>query len=188
MKKLFTLTLVLGLFLTTFNSYAGGNRFGIRGGYQVGNLFVDGDAMENNFNTFYLGVFKEVKLLPLIRIGTGLDYLQNGTFEDSDNKINLHYLSAPLYLKLKVGPVFALAGAAANFKVGEKWTISGSKISGFDSKSFDLPVFAGLGVKFAFLTIEARYYYGTTTINDDAISVTKGAHNEFFQIGLGASI
>lgn len=188
MRRLSTITLILVLLLSAIQSYAGDKKVGIRGGYQVGNLYINGDAMHGNFNTFYVGLFKEVKIIPLLKFGSGLDYYQNGTYKDSDNKINLHYLSVPLYLKVKIGPVFALAGAAANFKVGEKWTFAGNTFTSYKSKTFDLPVFGGVGVKFAFLTIEARYYYGTMTINDNSLSATNGAHNQFLQIGLGVSI
>jgi len=193
MKKLYTILLIIIFIGAQYTAEAGGkNKFGIRAGYQAANLYnSDGLSGYGNINTFYVGFYRDFKFAPLLYLGAGMDYYQNGTVKDSDNKIALHYLSVPLYLKLKVGPFFALAGAGANFKIHEKWTIKGiseTPPSEIKSNGFDLPVFAGVGLKFAFITIEARYYYGTMDVNGEALSGFEGAHNTFLQLGLGLSI
>jgi hypothetical protein len=176
-----------------FNAKAGDKKkFGIRAGYQVGNLYENnGTSLLGNYNTFYVGLFKDVKIAPLLFVSVGLDYYQNGSVKDSDNKIALHYLSIPFDLKLKAGPFFALAGVGANFKIHESWTMQGDSFeppSELKSNGFDLPLFAGIGFKFAIITIEARYFYGTMDVNGNSLSGFEGYHNSFLQLGLGLSI
>jgi hypothetical protein len=193
MKKIFTLSIIILLLGARFNAMAGDKtKFGIRAGYQVGNLYdSQGSSLLGNYNTFYVGLYKDVKLIPLLFVGAGLEYYQNGSVNGSDNKIGLHYLSIPFDVKLKVGPFFALAGVGLNFKVHEKWVMNGDSYdppSELQSNGFDLPLFAGVGMKFAMITIEARYFYGTRDVNGNSLSGFEGYHNSYLQLGLGLSI
>ena len=185
---------IIGLFIflisININSFAG-DKFGIRAGYHASNLYNGSSALYNTHNTFYVGVFKDVKILPLLHFGAGIDYFQGGSIKDNDNDIILHYLSVPVDLKLKLGPFFALAGVAPSFKVHENWTAAGKEISpGSEMKSnaFDLPVFAGIGFKIAIISIEARYYYGTMSVNSNSLSGFDGYNSQYLQLGLAVSI
>ena len=86
-------------------------------------------------------------------------------------------------LKVKLGPVFALGGIAANFKVSEKLVFQDNKFDpGDDDKLhwFDAPVFLGVGVKIFFITIEGRYHWGIVDAGNDY-------YHRYFQLGLGLS-
>jgi hypothetical protein len=183
MKRLFiSLILIASLTITSQSVFAGDDSsFGVRGGYQSSGFFDGGShlAGTSNYKSFYLGIYREKKILLFFRYSTGLEYSQDGAKLLGDNYHRLNYLGLPIYLKAKVGPVFALAGFSPKFKIGEKIDINGvtTKPTGDDkSKFFDLPVFAGAGVNFLMLTIEARYYYSFMKVNN-------GAQNASFQLG-----
>ena len=181
-KLLFLALLIIGVSSNTF----AGNKIGIRAGWQASNLSI---GNFNNLNTFYLGVFREQQIIPFFHFGGGLEYQQSGAEFDAKNLLKMHYISIPLYLKLKLGPIYALGGGAPSFKVGESWEIEDiheeyKKLA--ELSTFDFPVFAGLGINILVLRIEARYYWGTMEIGEG--SVTAGTKNQYFQLGLGLAI
>ena len=183
MKKLSIIILVvLGAVLSTYAQDKKSGKFGIRAGYHSSIIMVDGAQFASTvaLNSFYAGFFKERKLVPMLHFGMGLEYFQNG-FESNliDLQRKLHYVSAPLYLKVKLGPVYATGGTALNFKVAENNNLgdtSGDPLAE-KSKVFDLPLQAGVGVKILMVSLEARYNWGMLEINDI------GAKNQYFQLG-----
>jgi len=157
---------------------------GIRIGYHSPGFYSDGNQFESSLNNFYVGFFRDNKLVPAIHLGTGLEYFQNGWKTDDDNMRQLHTLSIPVHAKFKIGPVFALGGIAANIKVSEKLTTAGSEVELSDdlkASSFDLPLVLGAGVKFLFITVEVRYHWGTMEVVD-------GYKSQYLQIGAGFSL
>ena len=178
--------LIMG-FTLTVSADDGKGKKGIRAGFQTSNIYYNGSSLESNLNSFYVGFFKDTKIFPMLHFGTGLEYSQMGTFEDNDNKFVMHYLSIPLNLKLKIGPFYGLGGVAANFKVGEKWTIQGLEATSITkAKNFDVPVYAGLGFKVLMLQIEARYYWGTIDLYENTPTIDP-YKTQYFQLGVGIS-
>ena len=158
---------------------------GIRAGWHTATLAASGSTPDtvNNLNSFYVGFYRDTKIVPMLHFGSGLEYFQNGMSYTGDGERVLHTLSIPLDLKLKLGPVFALGGVAANFKVSEKVKIGGDYVTPLEadkSNWFDVPVFLGAGVKIFFVTIEARYHWGL-------LEVRNGKHSQYFQLGAGIS-
>jgi len=184
MKKR-SLVLFVVLIAFSFLSAKAQDKIGIRAGYQVANWYdTDGADMGDNLNTFYLGLFKENKLIPALHFGIGLEYFQNGYKGiNTDDKQVLHILSVPVYAKVKLGPVFALGGLAGNFKVSEKVFVNGNSASPTDaqkSKTVDVPLYLGAGVKIMMFTLEARYHWGLVEVNH-------GLHNRYLQLGAAVS-
>jgi len=158
---------------------------GIRAGYHAATLALpDSDVDTTNvLGGFYAGFFRDNKVASILHIGTGLEYFKNGTEYSENSSRVLHTISIPVSLKVKLGPVFALGGIGANFKVSEKLVINDTSYDlSDDQKSnwFDAPVFLGAGVKLWFLTIEARYHWGLLEVNN-------GYHSRYFQLGAGLS-
>jgi hypothetical protein len=184
MKQL-TIMLLVALFAMVFISAQAQEKFGIRAGYQGSALYKEGSRVPDTdpLGSFYVGVFRDNKIVPAFYIGTGIEYMQSGFKVDNDNKLVLHYISIPVYLKAKIGPVFGLGGIGANFKVSEKLYVDGnssSPASEDKSKMLDFPAFVGLGVKILMFTIEGRYHWGLVDINE-------GYKNRYFQLGAGIS-
>ena len=74
--RLFTLAvLMIGL---SISSYADGKK-GIRAGFQTSNLYYDGSGMNDISKSFYVGLFKENKIIPMLHIGSGFEYSQIGS-------------------------------------------------------------------------------------------------------------
>ena len=186
--RLFTLAfLLIGLNLSTYAGDDGGGKFGIRAGYSASNIYDGSSPLNSNaLGSFYVGFFKEHKIVPMLHFSSGLEYSQIGSMENSNNKITMHYLSIPISFKFKIGPVYALAGASSAFKVGEKWTIAGEKEDPIIKANwFDIPVHVGLGIQILMLRIEARYHWGTMSLYDTPID---GYKTQAFQLGLGIAI
>ena len=161
----------------------GKGKLGVRAGWQNAATYNNSNQSGETINTFYAGVFRNNKLAPIIAIQTGLEYFQTGWYSDDANKSNLHYLSVPIGLRVKIGPVFAVGGPALNFKVSEKTYLLGNEVTDSELKSniFDLPLFLGVGAKIAMFTVEARYHWGMIDVND------AGNRNQYFQLGAGIS-
>jgi len=185
-KLLFLALLIIGISSDTF----AGDKFGIRAGWEYSNLY-DGSSSygDGALSSFYIGIFKETQIIPLFRLGGGLEYSQVGVSIGSSDKVKFHYIDLPIYAKVKLGPVYGLVGAAPAFKVGESW---GGGAGGdaakelFNANTFDLPVFVGIGVNILVLQIEARYYWGTMDLSGN--SVMPGIKSQQFQLGLGLTI
>ncbi len=180
------MVILLGVCISQAQDKKDGNKVGgIRAGYHSAGLFEDGSKPDtaNNLNSFYVGFHRDTKIIPLLHLGTGLEYFQNGIKYSSNTSRVLHTVSVPFDLKLKLGPAFALGGFAANFKVSEKVVIGdnvSNPIESNKSEWFDIPFFLGAGVKILFVTIEARYHWGL-------LEVRNGRHNQYLQIGAGIS-
>lgn len=183
------ISLIIGLalifaFCTEDISASDGDRVGgLRAGYHSAQFNLNGDFVGEPIQTFYLGFFRDQKVFPMLHFGSGLEYYKNGTIFDSENLRELHYLSIPLNLKVKLGPVFVLAGAAPSFRVADRINIGGVKEKPTDEEKsnwFDIPLFVGAGVKIAIVTIEARYHWGM-------LEVVDGYKSQSFQIGAGIS-
>ena len=187
MKKNIMITLVLlSAVQSSFAQDDKPGKIGIRAGYHAAMISIDGDQIAGTvgLNAFYVGLFKEKKLVPMLRFGSGLEYFQNG-FESNliDLQRKLHYLSVPLYLKVKLGPVYATGGTALNFKVAENNKFLDESMDPLSEKSkiFDMPLQLGLGFKILMLSVEARYNWGMLEIND------VGAKNQYLQLGIAVS-
>jgi hypothetical protein len=161
------------------------NRFGgIRGGYQGAALVMDGNNYQGSdtYTTFYVGIQRDNKLGAMFYHGSGLDYFQTGVQMGDNKDLMLHYISLPNHLKIKIGPVYALGGLAPSFRVAEREVIAGDAQKPDENMTgwFDIPAYAGVGIKIFFLNVEARYHWGLVDVMD-------GYYNRYFQLGAGIS-
>jgi len=158
---------------------------GIRVGFHAASMVKDGSKPEESktLESFYAGFFRSKKIGGILHFDSGIEYFQNGLKYTGSAKRTLHTVSVPLDLRLKIGPVFAVGGAAANFKVAESFDIGDGSYTPIDndkSNWFDVAAFAGAGVKVWILTVEARYHWGLLEARNDL-------YNRYFQIGAAVS-
>lgn len=182
------------LFALTNVSFAGDDdadlKKGIRAGWQASNFYGDNyDNNSENFNSFYVGIFGEKKLIPLLRLGVGLEYSQTGSvstvFDDTRYVRSQIYL--PIYAKVKLGPIYAQGGLSPTFGIGNKFTLLNDEQSLDDdakTSTFDAPVFLGLGVKILMFSVEARYNWGTSNLSKLDNTNYK---QQYFQLGAAIS-
>ncbi|MEQ8325065.1 MAG: outer membrane beta-barrel protein [Vicingaceae bacterium] len=180
MKLVKTLCLIFLSITAALSARAEGDTklIGIRAGYQYANVNLSGSNL-GPVNGFYVGAFKNNKLVPTLHWTYGLEYFQTGYDKSDTNRLTMGTLSIPLNLKLKAGPIFALAGVSANFKLSEDSKFPPSQ--DISTKSFDLPVHVGLGFRVAVINIEARYHFGTMDV------LNSGGKSNYLQLGLGFS-
>ena len=188
MKK-FTLLLLLILSITYSFLYAQDKdkkqKIGIRAGFHTAAMVYEGSKPDTarRLNSFYVGLFRDNKIAPILHFGTGIEYFQNGLKYTGSTKRVLHTLSVPLDLKVKLGPVFVLGGAAANFKVKEQIILGDNKydpLEGDKTKGFDVAAFVGAGIKILFISVEGRYHWGL-------LDVKNGLYHRYFQLGAAVS-
>ncbi|MFD2203470.1 outer membrane beta-barrel protein [Shivajiella indica] len=182
MKKVILVFLLIEIVSMNFETMA--QDIGFRGGYQSSGTWNDGDQVDGDLPGFYVGIFKNsrIGLGDLLMINYGLEYIQNGHKSDDSNYRSIDYLSIPLALRVKLGPVYAQGGINGNFRIGEEYLLNGSDVLNDNNKTsgFDVPAHIGLGFKILMISIEARYHYGLMDVNN-------GNANRYFQIGAGIS-
>jgi hypothetical protein len=104
-------------------------------------------------------------------------YYQNGSKEDNDNWMRLHYLNIPVSLRVKIGPVYGFAGVNGAIKLGGENHTLGVKTDVKEINTWDAGVHGGIGVKFWILGVEAKYNWGLVDLND-------GYKSQYLQLGL----
>ncbi|MFT4753133.1 MAG: hypothetical protein ACI9GM_001458 [Salibacteraceae bacterium] len=189
MKKSHLLLLVI-IFIAPYSiAFAGddeGGKKGVRAGWQLSNIHGNGNTSGDNLNSFYVGVFGEKKIVPMLRLGIGVEYNSVGRSLEVlnvTNKFVRHSIALPVYLKLKLGTFYALGGLAANFGISNTLTVGDTKADIEDEdkpKALDIPAFLGIGFKVAVISFEARYHLGTINLDKEDNSNLK---QQYFQLG-----
>jgi hypothetical protein len=153
---------------------------GVRTGYQEAYTYNEGNRVGDGLSHFYLGAFKNHKfgVGSLLMLHTGVEYMQKGHRTDDANFRRINYLSIPVGLRAKLGPIFAQVGVNGNYKLSERYEVNGSDAldSSNRTNSFDLPGHIGLGFKLLIFEIEARYHQGFLDVNN-------GNKNSYLQLG-----
>jgi len=155
---------------------------GLRFGWQDSNF---GNSDWDDLSSFYAGIFvvKKIGAGKLLSIYSGLEYYQTGTSQDANNKIVLGYLSIPINLRLKVGPVYGFAGFNPSFKIMEDAKFAGVDVSDdVNVNGFDIGGQVGIGAKFLFLGVEVKYNQGLTSVFTDSNGDDNTTHH--LQAGL----
>ena len=157
------------------------NRRGIRFGY-IDSKLDKGSAglFDQGYNSFYVGFYNDQRIIPMLYFSSGLDYYQSGSKKSDDVKLVLHYISVPLALKLKVGPLHGIGGIHGAVKVSSKLTIGNESGSAKDFGSFDAGAFLGAGIQILIISAEIKYNWGL-------VDIYNGYKNNFMQAGLTLS-
>jgi hypothetical protein len=62
---------------------------GLRFGYQWANMVKNGEDAANNLDAFYFGLVRQVKIAPLLRFESGIEYMMNGAQQTENTKLQL---------------------------------------------------------------------------------------------------
>ncbi|WPO77206.1 porin family protein [Flavobacterium sp. KACC 22761] len=154
--------------------------FGVKGGFNMSNLYNNNADDENILYGFNAGVYATLPISDFIAIqpeilyttkGAELEY--NNAFVSGTGKFKLNYIEVPLLVRVNVTKNFNIhAGGYASYLVGSK--VSGDGDFNFDQEidtddlnKFDAGLAAGIGVDFSPISIGLRYNYGLTTIGKE---------------------
>ncbi len=164
-------------------------------GYNISWLASSGNHFGDPKGSLYVSLYKEMKVLPLLRFGSGLEYVKNGSYISNeskgiyfvdgeilptDNYVYLNYLTIPLHLTVKLGPIAALAGVSGSYRVDAR-LISDEENRKLNNKSYfnrwDAGAYLGARLTIIFVGIEVRYTRGLVNVIDNY-------KNQNLQIGL----
>lgn len=154
-------------------------RFGVKGGLNVSNLYIDNVNDENARFGFNGGLYGQILSTKAFAIQPELLFSTKGSQADyggiinSTVKFNLNYLDLPLLAVIKLGPQAEIhAGGYASYLLSANINYEGNFGSGTDRidrdqlKTFDYGLAAGFGLNFGAVQVGARYNYGLVKIAD----------------------
>ncbi|MCG8582649.1 MAG: PorT family protein [Bacteroidales bacterium] len=186
MKRVFVMCMAIAMLGLVSNASArneGPDGRGIRAGWQSSFISIGNQELDESSNGFYAGFFKSNNIgVSLLKLDSGIEYYQINGKANTDLNLNtelkLHYLSVPIALRVKLGPVYGLAGLNGAVKLGGDFTFLGEDIGVSDISTFDAGAHLGVGFKFLMLGVEAKYTWGLVDMMDDVDSKT-----EYLQLG-----
>ena len=154
--------------------------FGVKGGFNMSNLYQS-EADDNNvIYGFNAGVYATLPVSDFIAIqpeilfttkGAELDY--NNAFLQGNAKFKLNYIEVPLLVRVNITKNFNVhAGGYASYLVSSKVTGDGDidfdeAVDTDDLNKFDAGIAAGIGVDFNPISVGLRYNYGLTTVGKE---------------------
>lgn len=156
------------------------SEFGIKGGFNMSNLYTDDADDENILYGFNAGVYATLPISDFIAIqpeilfttkGAELEY--NNAIASGTGKFKLNYIEVPLLVRVNITKNFNVhAGGYASYLVSSKVSGDGDfnfeeDIDPDDLNKFDAGLSAGIGVDFNPVSIGLRYNYGLTTIGKE---------------------
>lgn len=180
-------------------------KFGIKGGVNLTNMFVEDVSDENMKVGFNAGFFAKLPVTRGFSIQPELLYTSKGAKETYNNiiqgegeyRFNLNYIELPVLAVINVAKNFNIhAGpyvsylAAANIKNLHE-DHSQDEIAELDADNFnrfDYGLVGGLGIDISNFTIGARYNYGLREIGKSGSlsgQVTKDSRNSAISLYIG---
>ncbi|WP_163411436.1 porin family protein [Flavobacterium ajazii] len=154
--------------------------FGIKGGFNMSNLYTDDADDENILYGFNAGVYATLPISDFVAIQPELLFTTKGSELEYDNtlasgssKFKLNYIELPLLVRINITKNFNIhAGGYASYLVSAKVSGDGDinfdeEINADDLERFDAGLSAGIGVDFNPISVGLRYNYGLTTIGKE---------------------
>lgn len=154
--------------------------FGVKGGFNMSNLYTDDADDENILYGFNAGVYATLPISDFIAIQPELLFTTKGAEIEYDNafatgtgKFKLNYIELPLLVRVNITKNFNVhAGGYASYLVSSKVTGDGDfdfeeEVDTDDLNKFDAGIAAGIGVDFNPISIGLRYNYGLTTVGKE---------------------
>ncbi|WP_158861372.1 porin family protein [Lunatibacter salilacus] len=216
-SQLFTLLCALGFIVlgagqSMAQSNNPGPRFGIKGGLNASQLYVDQPNVEdeNMKIGFNFGVFTKVPINSFLALQPEVLYTNVGSkvtyggsnlenlfgIEPGEVRFNLNYIQVPVALAVNIGPLNVHAGPyvsyllSANVRDWKPSELSGTTVRELDTDDFnkvDYGVVVGVGFDVQQVTIGARYNYGLREIGNSSLAgnLTENSKNSVGQIYIG---
>ncbi|QNF32041.1 PorT family protein [Adhaeribacter swui] len=189
-----------------------GPKFGIKGGLNFSQLYVDQPTVEDeNMKVgYHFGVFGKVPITSFLAIQPEVLYSSVGSkityggsdfenlvgIEPGEIRFNLNYVQVPIALAVNIGPLNVHAGPylayLASAKIRDLKTSDLNpndvkELNRDDFNSFDYGAVIGVGFDVRGLTLGARYNYGLREVGKSGLagSLTNDSKNSAAQIYIG---
>ena len=216
LKKISVLSCAVLLLMGTWEVKAQSNnpgpKFGIKGGVNLSQFYVDQpNAEDENMKTgVHFGVFGKIPIANMLAIqpevlysnvGSKITYGGSGVedflgIEPGEVRFNLNYIQVPIALAVNVGPLNIHAGpylsylVSANIKDLKTSDLNSNNITDLetgDFNRFDYGLVGGVGFDVQNVTIGVRYNYGLQEVgkSDFAGALTNDSKNSVGQIYVG---
>ena len=182
LKRILAVVLVLAG-ATKIQAQENSPSLGIKGGYNMSNLYTEDVDDQNVLSGFNIGLFATLPLSSSVALQPELIYTTKGAELQYDNaftagtaKFRLNYVEVPLLIKANLTKNFNVHfGPYAAFLIDSKITNEGQngdinfeqEIDKEDLNTVDFGVAAGLGFDFDSFGIGARYNYGLSTVGKE---------------------
>lgn len=157
--------------------------FGVKGGFNISNLYSDDVDDENVLYGFNAGVYANFPVSDMISIQPELFYTTKGSeweynnaFIDGSSKLRLDYIQLPVLAKFYIGEHFNVhvgpyAAFLVNANVKSENNLDFAEVDEDldtdDFEKFDYGLSAGVEFAFDPLTVGLRYDYGLSEIGKD---------------------
>jgi hypothetical protein len=220
MKKLYSKFTVFGLMMmvSTFmhaQNYNPGPNFGVKGGLNLSQLFVDQVNIEDESMKlgYHFGLFSKIPFSNSLSIQPEILYTNTGSrityggtdlanllgIEPGEVRFNLNYVQLPVALAINIGALNIHAGPYLSYLVSAnvsdlKWSdLNSSEVQELntnDFNRFDYGLMGGIGVDVQGFTIGARYNYGLREIGKTGVvgNLTNNSRNAVAQLYIGFGI
>ena len=168
---------------TTSSNNSRENEFGVKGGFNISNMYTDNADDENVLYGFNVGVFATFPLSEVIAIQPELYYTTKGSelkynndFINGSSKLRLDYIQLPVMVKFNVmehlnihfGPYGAyLVGAKVKSENNQNVFEVDEDLDTDDFEKFEFGLAAGVEFDFEPLSVGLRYDYGLTTVGKE---------------------
>jgi Outer membrane protein beta-barrel domain len=157
--------------------------FGVKGGVNISNLYVDDVSDENSKFGFQAGFYAKAPITSMFAIQPELIYSQKGAQLAYDNlfakgkaSFNLHYVELPVMAVVNLGKNFNihagpyvsyLAGVTVKNKTNDGDTNFEDEISLDNFEKFNYGVAGGIGIEGKVVGLGLRYNYGLREIGKE---------------------
>lgn len=177
-------------------------RFGVKGGLNLANLYIDDVNDEKAKVGFHAGLWSKIPMGELFAIqpellwsskGSRIGSYQNVPFtQDGQVRFNLNYVDLPVLASLTLGPISLQAGPYVSYLVNAnvknlKEDLSTGTVVDLnrgDFNSFDYGLSGGIAVDIKGFQLGARYNHGLREVGKSAVAgqVTRNSKNAVAQV------
>lgn len=205
-------TFLAGISTTFAQSSNPGPNFGIKGGLNLSQLYVDQPNVEDeNMKVgIHFGVFGKIPINSFVAVQPEVLYTNMGSkvsyggsdfesifgIESGEIRFNLNYIQVPIALAVNLGPLnvhagpyvsYLLSANVNNWKSSESSPTEVRELDTDDFNRIDFGLVVGVGFDIKSVNVGARYNYGLRQVGNDGLAgnLTDNSKNGVGQIYLG---
>jgi len=189
-----------------------GPRFGVKGGLNFSQFFVEQPTVEDeNIKVgLHFGIFTKIPVTDFLAFQPELLYTNVGSkvsyggsdvsnllgIREGEVRFNLNYVQLPLAFGINLGPIniqggpylsYLVSANVKNLRTSDLATINTIELDKNDFRKLDYGLLGGIGFDLRNMTIGARYNYGLRQVGKDGMAkdLTNRSRNSVAQLFIG---